>query len=94
MFNPNARWDRRLPSDPGELNEKITVAALFKGNKILPRYFTWHNRTYRIKQITYSWQERVGQDLLNVFSVNTNRGLYQISLSQKMLSWKLNKVIL
>lgn len=93
MFNPQARWDRRLPSDPDELNEKIWVSALFRGGKILPRYFIWKNRLHRVKEITYSWQERTGRNLLSIFSVSTPQGLYQISFSQEFLSWKLNKAI-
>jgi hypothetical protein len=93
MFSTQARWDRRLPQDADSLNEKIWVTALFRAGKITPRYFIWNNRAYRVKKITYSWQERMGEDLLNCFSVDTPRGLYQISFSQKSLSWKLNKAI-
>lgn len=94
MFNPRARWDRRLPYDNGNcLDEKIWVWALFKAGKVLPKAFFWNNRLYRIKNITYNWQARQGQDLISYFSVDTETGIYQISFSGRNLHWRLNKII-
>lgn len=93
MFNPQARWDRHLPQDPYNLNDKIWVTALFQGGKIFPKYFIWKNRLYRIKKITYNWQEKAGTDLLNLFAVETTKGIYQITFSQRNLSWKINGIL-
>jgi len=94
MFNQQARWDRDLPAqNSADLNEPIRVMAEFEKGKILPRVFVWHKRLYRIKRVTYFWQERQGKEVLNLFSVETLAGLYQISFSSQSLSWRLNKII-
>jgi len=96
-FNPKARWDRHIPvtsdSIPETIKGKIEVLAWFKSGKIYPRVFIWNNKTYKIKQITYNWQERHGQEVLSCFSVNTGLDLYQISFNNTTLSWHLDKLI-
>lgn len=98
-FNPKARWDRHIPEDDNQsqdsdqLDEKIEVLAYFKCGKIYPRSFIWNQQEYKIKQITYNWQERQGQVIISYFSVNTGLDLYQISFNNKSLGWRMNKII-
>ncbi len=99
-FNPKARWDRHIPEtsaehqeEPDILNEKIQVLAWFKGTKLIPRIFIWKNKSYKIKKITYNWQERQGKEIIIKFSVSTQANLYQISFNNTTLGWRLEKVI-
>jgi len=94
MFNPQARWDRQMPSSQksGFLNDSIAVSVLFDKGKMLPRFFTWHNRLIKIKRITYSWQEKNGQERINRFCVDTGCEICQISFNDKTLIWKLDKI--
>ena len=96
-FNPKARWDRRVPIsadyDPSQLNENIQVLAFFKGAKIYPRLFIWNNKKYKIRKITYNWQERQGMEIISYFSVDAISGLYQISFNNASYSWRLDKLI-
>jgi hypothetical protein len=96
-FSPKARWDRRIPQDsrsnPEELNEKIEVLALFRSGRVFPRIFFWKHKTYKIRNITYNWQERRGEVMLHYFSVSTGSDLYQISFNNTSLSWRLDKII-
>ena len=98
-FNPKARWDRNIPQTenhsygPDQLNERIEVLAYFKTGKIYPRIFIWNNKKYKIRQITYNWQERQGREAINYFSVNTGSDLYQISFNNTSYSWKIDKII-
>lgn len=75
------------------LNEKIQVLALFRGIKIYPRMFIWNNKKYKIKGITYNWQERQGKETISYFSVNTGVNLYQISFNNTSYAWRLDKLI-
>ncbi len=97
MFNPKARWDRHIPQEdgrnPGLLNEKIDCLVFFSAGKAYPRAFTWNNKEYRIKKVTYSWQERRGRELLSFFSVDTGSDLYEISFNNTSCSWKIDKII-
>jgi hypothetical protein len=97
-FSPKARWDRNIPEDttnvpPEHINEPIQVMAFFKGAKIYPRLFIWNNKTYKIRSITYNWQEHCGKETINYFSVNTGSDLYQISFNNTSYSWKIDKTI-
>jgi len=96
-FSPKARWDRFEPDktgfNPEALNERIEVLAYFKHTKIFPRSFTWNSKEYQIQAITYNWQERIGQALINYFSVNCTGQMYQISFDNSTFRWQLDKLI-
>jgi len=80
-------------SDSNSLNEKIEVLAWFKNAKAYPRRFTWNHKGYKIKNITYNWQERRGSELISYFSVDTGTDLYQISFNNTSFGWRLDKRI-
>lgn len=96
-FSPKARWDRFEPDkagfNPEALNERIDVLAHFKHARIFPKSFTWHDKEYIIETITYNWQERVGQALINYFSVICAGQLYQISFDNSTFRWQIDKLI-
>lgn len=97
-FNPQARWDRRIPLKqddvhPGELNQNIEVLAWFRKARVYPRLFIWNNHKYKIKTITYYWQQRRGEAIHSYFSVNTGSDLYQISFNHTTSAWKIDKII-
>lgn len=96
-FNPKARWDRHIPDnnsyDPAILDEKIDVFVLFKDAKPYPRIFIWNNKKYKIKRITYNWQEKRGQETIAYFTVSTKADLYQISFNNTTYAWRINKIL-
>jgi hypothetical protein len=96
-FSPKARWDRFEPDktdfNPDALNERIDVLALFKHARIFPKSFNWHDTEYVIDTITYNWQERSGQALINYFSVISAGQLYQISFNNSTFRWQIDKIV-
>ena len=97
-FNPHARWDRNIPEtdateNPASVSERIEVLAWFKNGQIIPRRFVWKNKNYKIKRVTYRWQERLGVARISCFSVNTGGDLYQISFNNASYGWQLDKII-
>lgn len=96
-FNPKARWDRHMPADSPHdsehLDERIEVLAFFRAGRAYPRVFFWKHKKYKVREITYNWQERCGQETLNYFSVSTGIDLYQISFNNTTLSWRIDKLI-
>jgi len=96
-FSPKARWDRHIPADsrrnPEHRNEKIEVLTFFRAGKVFPRIVFWRDKKYKIRKITYNWQERRGQEMLHYFSVSNGIDLYQISFNNTTLSWHLDKII-
>ncbi len=96
-FNPRARWDRFEPEkcgfNPDALDERIEVWAYFKNSRIYPQAFLWKNKEYKIDTLTYNWQERLGQALVNYFSVLSSGQLYQISFNNSTFRWQIDKLI-
>ena len=96
-FNPHARWDRFEPDktgfNPDCLEERIDVLVFFKHAKIYPKSFTWNNKEYPVEKITYNWQERFGQALVNYFSVLCIGQMYQISFNNTTFRWQIDKLI-
>jgi hypothetical protein len=77
-----------------EVNEPIKVGAIFGDNKkkLKPVWFVWSNREYRIKEITYSWTERVGKAVLHHFTVTDSMNLFTISYNTETLVWTLHSI--
>lgn len=98
-FNPKARWDRHIPETDNHterennIDEKIDVLVYFKSGKIIPRVFSWKDKTYKIRKITYNWQERQGLETINFFSISTGTDLYQISFNNKTYGWRIIKIL-
>lgn len=92
MFNSHARWDRKLPNQPPELNDPVEVNTTFSAGKIKPEYFIWHGRQYRVKEVTYRWQESKEFERVFCFSVHDGVNLYQLNLNNKFMTWRLVKV--
>ena len=96
-FSPKARWDRFEPDkagfDPEAVDEKIEVLAYFKQARIYPKSFLWKDKEYKIDAITYNWQERSGQAMVNYFSVNCSGQMYQISFNNTTFRWQIDKLI-
>lgn len=94
MFNPHSRWDRNLPAEKTDyLYENIEVMALFRHGKVIPQYFQWRSREYKINKINYTWQGEKGQEPIHYFSVNVGDDLYQISFNNKTYIWRMDKII-
>jgi len=74
------------------IEEPIQVGVIFKGNKIRPRWFIWKGRKYPIREITFNWQDRKGEETLLYFSVSDGTNIYEICFNQKRLNWFLSKV--
>lgn len=92
MFNPNARWDRPMPQDNRSYDEPIEVEVVFEKGKIMPLWFSFGGIRHEIKEITYRWQDRKGEEVLHYFSVSDGEDLYQIYFSNKSLTWKIKGI--
>lgn len=88
MFDPNARWDRSLPSGQEDNNESIEVIAKFSHGKILPLYFVLSGNKFKITKINFSWVEHKGKFPVYYFSVADNSDTYSICLNIENMSWK------
>ena len=77
-----------------EFNEPIQVGAVFRGNRLKPLWFIWNGRRYKIKEVTYTWNDRNGEEKLYHFSVSDGKTLYEICFNDNNLTWHLIRVYL
>lgn len=74
------------------IDEIIEVGAVFKGDKVLPRWFLWEKRKYSILEVNYTWNDKSGCEKIFCFSVTDGANTYEISFNAERTVWKLNKI--
>jgi hypothetical protein len=78
---------------PMDIGETISVIASFGlPYRIRPVRFRWAGKLFEVKDITYSWQTREGQNRMYHFSVSDGQTLYELSFDTASLLWKMEKV--
>lgn len=74
------------------INANINVIAVFKGDQINPKWFTWEGRRYEIKEINYTWLDKQGREKLHCFSVTDGVNNYELVYHTERTIWKLVKI--
>ena len=74
------------------LNQNISVAAVFKGGDVFPRWFLYRGRKVAVREVTYSWKETKGAALFHHFAVSDGMNLYDIAFQPVALSWSIEAV--
>jgi len=72
-----------------EVNEPITVGAVFSRGTVKPVWFSWHGRQIRVREIAFSWNTREGRATALHFSVTDGQGLYEITYNTLSCAWVL-----
>ena len=89
MFNPDARWDRKLPGNAPDSAEPVEVCASFRRGSVIPPYFTVGGSRIAVKRVNYSWQERKGSVIMRYFSVADAGDTYYLCLDCETMAWRL-----
>lgn len=72
------------------IREPIRVAVVFgPGRAVKPVWFEWRRRKHTITQTTYSWSDRVGDDIRLHFSVTDGEALFELVYSTTRQNWEL-----
>lgn len=75
------------------IDEDIRVGAAFDGRRVIPVWFRWRNRYYRVKAVNYSWSTDHGAAKLRHYAVSTDgMSLYELQFNSITLEWTLSKV--
>ncbi|MCX5900440.1 MAG: hypothetical protein NTX06_06860 [Proteobacteria bacterium] len=74
------------------LNQNISVAAVFKGGDVFPRWFLYRGRKVAVQEVTYTWKEQKGKALLHHFAVSDGTNVYDIAFQPVALSWSIEAV--
>jgi hypothetical protein len=78
--------------DVEELDEPVTVGAVFKGRQVTPRWFVRGQIRHEIKAVNMVWRDRAGEAPLRHFSVTSGGNVYQLRLNQTTMEWRLERV--
>ena len=78
--------------DSSENSKAIKVGAIFKGDKIVPKWFEWDNRKYNIKEVNYIWFDKQGREKVHCFSVTDGTNNYELAYHTEKTVWKLVKI--
>lgn len=75
-----------------EVAEKIEVGAIFRRGHVKPVWFIWKSRRHSVKDVTYEWHEKRGENFFHFFQLVAEEGIYKVSLDSRSLAWNLEKV--
>lgn len=69
----------------------IRVAAIFSpGGNVTPKWFELNRRKHEVTDVTYHWQDRVGDRQLLHYAVTDGEALYELVYDPAKQSWTVN----
>ncbi len=74
------------------INEPILVGVIFSSGRVIPRFFIWNRRKYKIQEITYFWRSKNGSFPVFHFAVTSYDSVYEISYKLETSKWYIEKV--
>ena len=75
-----------------QIEEKIRVVSLFEEGQVKPLVFFWQNRNYKILRTVFTYSKNIGREKVFYFSVQCQKGDFEISFSLENFSWKLERI--
>jgi len=75
-----------------KLNEPIDVLVKFNRDKVIPTFFKWRNKTYKIEKINLIHKERDGNDKIYYFSVSDNANFFRLAFFTRDLTWRIQEL--
>ncbi len=78
--------------DTVSIDESIRVGVAFDNCRVLPIWFMWRDRYYKVKAVTYTWRTNKGISGLYHYSVTDGANLYELQFNANTLEWLLGKI--
>ena len=75
-----------------KIDEPIEVSVNFQGQRVVPAFFKWRGRTYRVEKVNLVHQERDGQDRVFHFSVSDRANYFRLAFFTRDLSWRIREL--
>jgi hypothetical protein len=73
-----------------EINEPISVIALYETGGVRPYRLKWRDRVYHVTVVLHRWRERVGHRHRFHLTINTNMATWmELTIDSEDLSWRL-----
>ncbi len=70
-----------------QINEPIEVVASFKQNEIIPKFFVWRRKMYKVEKVHLVHTSRTGKELLYHFSITDKANYFQLIFNPFTLTW-------
>lgn len=74
------------------IDESIRVGAAFDRRRILPVWFMWRNRYYKVKDVCFVWSTDSGRARVCHYSVTDGDNTYELRFDTTTLEWTLGGV--
>jgi len=75
-----------------KLDSIIKVGAIFKENKIIPKWFIWESRKYEVKSLDFTWEDMQGTEKIIKFSVRDGINSYELAYNTARMNWALENI--
>ena len=75
-----------------KVNEPVEVLVKFRNNNVMPTFFKWRNKTYRVEKLNLVHKEKSGNDKVYYFSVSDSINFFRLAFFTRDLSWKLEEM--
>ncbi len=75
-----------------QLNDRISVGAVFTGGAPAPAWFVWNGRRYTVTAVTMRWRTAEGSATVLHLGVTDGTNLFELTLNQQTLVWQLRSV--
>ena len=74
-----------------KLKEPIRVGAVFSVRSMRPVWFSRNGRQVRIREITYTWETRIGSAKIMHFAAADGQGLYELCFNSETFEWRVEQ---
>jgi hypothetical protein len=75
------------------IREYVRVAVIHgPGTKLRPVWFDWRRQKHTVREVTYHWRHRTGDDLLLHYAVTDGTALYELIYNSTQHVWVLESV--
>lgn len=74
------------------LNEPISILVNFSNNKVLPLFFQWRNKKYKVEKLNLVHKKRDGEDTIYYFNVTDKTNYFKLSFTTKDLRWRMEEL--
>ena len=76
-----------------KVQEHVRVAVIFgPGNRLRPVWFDWQRRKHQVREVTYHWRHRTGNDLILHYAVTDGAALYELAYNATEQVWVLESI--
>ena len=78
--------------DTTKIDEAVRVGVAFDNRKVIPIWFRWRNRYYKVENVTYTWSSDQGSGKLRHYAVTNGANTYELCFNSRTMEWILGRV--